>query len=308
MKKKLLICLTIVIVITASTISFVLIKRIENNVKDDKVLYGEVVERKKDFLKLKTNDDEVIYVKVPNDLKTGDFIAVFYKTKKDFTKGEVSYDVIMEGEEDIVIPVITSTITTNIVTTISDNILEATSTNTTNQTNFVDNTSTTTTKVVADATDEEIISYIEETYEVTAKETLKEKAKRNFIMIVDFIFYDGEIKGRKFSELTSTAQARVLYYALLIDDKIDNKFPNYKDEIKGKYEGIKAKIVAKYMDITTSICNENEDKCENVKNDFALLKKSVNLTWSIIKEAFTHAYNTGKDALVDWYEMYSGKK
>lgn len=60
---------------------------------------------------------------------------------------------------------------------------------------------------------------------------IKDKAKAIFITTVDFIFFDGEIKGVKFDDLTNKAKEKVLNIVSIIDLKIENKFPNYKETI-----------------------------------------------------------------------------
>ena len=184
---------------------------------------------------------------------------------------------------------------------------------TTTTTKKVTTTKKTTTKK-ANA-DSEVISYVESASNYTANgnasdETFGQKAKRYFITVVDFIFYDGEIKGYKWDELTTSAKAKVVYYALKIDSKIDEKFPDYKNTISTKYNDIKAKLVAKYLDITNTICsNSDYDKkhCDIVKQDFELLKKSVGITWDIVVDAFKYAYDKSASYLKTWYETFSGK-
>ena len=60
---------------------------------------------------------------------------------------------------------------------------------------------------------------------------VKEKVKGTFITIVDFIFYDSEINGVTFDELTDSGKQKVLEIANKIDNKIENEFPNYKNTI-----------------------------------------------------------------------------
>ena len=52
-----------------------------------------------------------------------------------------------------------------------------------------------------------------------------------FISLVDFLFYDGEIKGVTFDELTSAGKEKVLQIIHSIDEKIEKKFPGYKESI-----------------------------------------------------------------------------
>ena len=183
-------------------------------------------------------------------------------------------------------------------------------------------TYTKTTKVVSDPTtkkatttiisnsDESIINDVKESYslvESSNEPTIGEKVKTKFIDIVDFIFYGKEINGRTFDSLSASAKGKIIYYALLIDSKIDSKWPQYKETISEKYQDLKAKLLAKYLDLTTKVCKSDEHACETFKKDFSLLKSSLKITWNLIKSAFSYAYDKTSNKIVEWYEVFSGK-
>jgi hypothetical protein len=138
-------------------------------------------------------------------------------------------------------------------------------------------------------------------YEKT--DTYKEKAKNLFITVVDFLFYDGEIKGYKFNDLSSTAKLKILNIAFKIDNKIEELFPSYKDTLAEKYQDSKNKIVSKYLEITANICSSNEEYCDTAKEVWSTIKEKAGLSWSVIKEYADKGINN----LKDWYEVYSGE-
>ena len=112
------------------------------------------------------------------------------------------------------------------------------------------------------ATSQEVVTYFEDlNNEVTNynnnDETLGKKIKSKFIKCVDFIFYDGEIGGKTFKELSNQAKLKILEISMNIDAKIDNKFPGYKESISSSYQNIKSKIIEKYLETTTNICNND---------------------------------------------------
>jgi len=178
-----------------------------------------------------------------------------------------------------------------------------------NNTKTTSNINSSTTTKVSNISDEEVVSYIEKQYNDVSsdEESLKTKAKSKFIEIVDFIFYDKEINGRTFSSLTTSAKAKVIYYALLLDSKIENIIPNYKETISSKYQDVKSKLIAEYMECVNGLCSKNEDTCDTVKEDFTTLKDKLKLTWSNIYDAFKYAYSTSKEHLVEWYETFKGE-
>lgn len=64
---------------------------------------------------------------------------------------------------------------------------------------------------------------------------LLDKGKSYFIYCVDFLFYDGEIKGIKFEDLTDSAKQQLLLDITTIDSLICAKYPDYKEDIKEGY-------------------------------------------------------------------------
>lgn len=155
--------------------------------------------------------------------------------------------------------------------------------------------------------DAEVIAYFNETDNYISNTSLQEEAKVRFITVVDFLFYNGKIKGYTLNDLSSKAKLQVLKIALSIDSKIEKYLPGYKETITsttGKvYTGIKNKIIESYLNTTTKICNYDQSLCNSAKNDFQDMKKSFSITWNLIKDLIS----SGTDHLKEWYEIYSGK-
>ena len=131
-------------------------------------------------------------------------------------------------------------------------------------------------------------------------ESLGEKLKTNFVKCIDFIFYDKEINGKTFSELTNTTKLKILEITLSIDSKINSYFPGYKENINNTYENIKLKTIEKYLEITTNICNNDEELCKTAKENFQSLKIDFSITWDLIKDLAS----TGIQKLKNWYEIW----
>lgn len=292
--------ISILLVIAIIFVSIELIRDINQNRLDKMVenkLYGTVSEVGKNYIKVKSIEDEEYLISSTDEAKIGDFIVIYYKSNDENLIENAEIEIIA-GEDEVIIK--TTETTTTIITT-SKNMTSVVTTNS------ISNIVTTKTTVVS-SKDDSVLDYIQEKYESIDTEEIKDKAKTGFITVVDFIFYDGEINGVTWDSIKTSTKAKVIYYALLMDSKIENKWPDYKENLKSKYDDIKSKLVAKYMDMTTSLCNEHPEECEATKNDFAVLKSSVGLTWDVIKSAFKFAYDKGVTYLVDWYEVYSGKR
>ena len=173
----------------------------------------------------------------------------------------------------------------------------------TNDTNVKDNNT-----LVKAVSDDEIVAYFTEfnnsldTYKENSN--IKEELKSKFITVVDFLFYDGEIKGKTFKELSDKAKLKVLQLSLSIDEKIDKHFPGYKEKIstttKKVYTNVKAKVLEAYLNTTTKVCAEKTELCESAKNGLKDLKASFSLTWDYIKE-FSGITVT---KLKEWYKIW----
>lgn len=132
-------------------------------------------------------------------------------------------------------------------------------------------------------------------------ESFGKKAKNAFVTVIDFIFYDREIKGYTFSELSNTAKLKIIKLALTIDSKIDKYFPNYKETIKDKYDNLKGKLASLYLEITSSLCETvGSNTCNQAKEDFNNMKESFGFTWELIKELA----KTGSDKIKTFYESW----
>lgn len=290
---------TVLVSILLFVVCLALVNSITNNkVIDDEneSLYGTVSEIKDGYIIVKPIDEEkedTIKVETDDEYNIGDFILV----EDDDIKVIASNDELSDA---------TTTVKPTFTITVPK-----TSTPSTKSSKVK---TTTTTKKVSESIsykEEDVISYVEnlnsEVENADSNVSFKEKFKEKFIMVVDFIFYDGEIKGYKFDELTNTAKAKVIFYTLKIDSKINELWPNYKEIIGDKVSDLKAKLIAKYMDITTTICSKYPEDCQNVKNDFKILKSSLSMTWDVVKNAFKYGYGKTTDYLRNWYEIFSGK-
>ena len=138
--------------------------------------------------------------------------------------------------------------------------------------------------------------------------------KNTFITLTDFIFYDGEIKGKKFSDLTSSAKEKVIDIYTKIDDKLETKFPNYKENIKGtsknaynnikdKAAALKDKIQNEYLERVGDEGYQNTiDSYEDGKND----AKEVYDTYKpYIEEGKNKAKSSiekAKEKISSWYQ------
>lgn len=302
MKKKIIF---IVILLLIMTLTIFLIFKLRS---DDKTkmtsneFYAVVRESYAGYALVKPLDEDINYdvlsISVKN-LKVGDIIRLKVKDIKEIYPPEAEVEEIEVLQTDKISeldPDIKEEVTTKITEKIENDI-------TTSQTTSVSKNETTTTKKkdIKNA-DEEVLAYFNNEVN-TADNKSKGTLKNTFIKVVDFIFYDKDINGYYFKDLTASAKLKVIGLALKLDNIIDSHFPGYKDELSSSYNKAKDNLITLYLNLTSEFCKNNDRICESAKNDFSLLKESLNLSWDVIK----NLAKSGTNKIKEWYEIFSGK-
>ena len=173
-------------------------------------------------------------------------------------------------------------------------------------------------------TDDDLVDYMEgvelRVNDIVNKEETsqnEENVLRNtFITITDFIFYDGEIKGKKFSEVTDSCKEKIIDIYTKIDAKIESKYPHYKENIKDttkkvytgaveKAKEVKEGIKQKYKDYVGEERYNNteeifEDDKQNVKDVYEAYKPYIEEG----KEKAKSGIEKAKEKLSEWYQNY----
>ena len=170
-----------------------------------------------------------------------------------------------------------------------------------------------------EATDEDVVNYVSTieneieniNYTESNKETIKEKLKENFIILTDFIFYDGTIKGKTFNELTTSAKEEILELYEKIDNKIESIYPNYKEEIKDTstkvYSKAKSMVISlkdylkkSYIDSVGEDTYQKE--MEIIKDTKDKVKEKTEPVIDTAKEKTKAIYEKTKDKFNTWYQ------
>lgn len=280
MKKKIYILLIILFILVLS-LSVLFVK----NKKNITTIYATVSYQGNNYLLAITENNQEYKINTKKKYKIGDQISFDCYTikKKNPIEGKISN---------------LKKLNKNINLTIED---EATDNNPINSTSSISTPSTNNITTPS----EETISYLEElNQEIDQNQTITEKIKANFIQVVDFLFYNGTIKGKTFDSLSDEAKLKALKLFYTIDTKIEEKYPNYKGEIKDTstkiYSKAKEKTITTYLEITTNVCKNNEEGCKTAKEDLKEMKKSFSLTWNTIK----NISGVGLSKLKSWYEVW----
>lgn len=161
--------------------------------------------------------------------------------------------------------------------------------------------------------DQVVINSLEDTLrQVNASsndETFADKAKGTFIMIVDFFFYDGEIEGITFSELTQDGKELVLDLASRIDEAIELKIPGYKEtisDVASRAFNKASELIKKGANNLSEFAREKlgEDNYNSIieaKDELVYYTKNA---LNFIEDAGSKLFNSAKDKLNNWYQNF----
>ena len=136
-----------------------------------------------------------------------------------------------------------------------------------------------------------------------------DSAKGVFVSIVDFLFYDGEINGVTFDELTDSGKQKVLEIANKVDGAIESKIPGYKETISDTA----SKAFNKASEVIKSGANnlnnfareklgeENYQSIIDAKDELVYYTKNA---ISFLGDVGGKAFNSIKDKVSSWYQDF----
>ena len=84
-------------------------------------------------------------------------------------------------------------------------------------------------------------------------QALKEKGKYYVTTGIDFIFFDKEINGITFDQMSTEFKIRAMNDIAALDGAVEAYFPDYKESFSSKYQVAAEFISAKYLDIVDAI-------------------------------------------------------
>lgn len=302
MKKKIIFVVTLLLIAGLTCFLIFKLRSDDNSKIQNDEFYAVVRESYAGYALVKPLDEDINYDVLSisvKDLKVGDIIRLKVKDIKEIYPPEAEVEEIEVLQTDKISELdldIKEEVTTKNTEQIKNDI-------TTSQTTSVSKNGTTTTKKkdIKNA-DENVLAYFNN--EVNTADTKSKGTLKNaFIKVVDFIFYEKDINGYYFKDLTASAKLKVIGLALKLDNIIDSHFPGYKDELSSSYNKAKDNLITLYLNLTSEFCKNNDSICESAKNDFSLLKESLNLSWDVIK----NLAKSGTNKLKEWYEIFSGK-
>lgn len=134
---------------------------------------------------------------------------------------------------------------------------------------------------------------------------IKQMASEKIVILIDFLFYDGEIKGITIDNISGETKEKLISITSKIDDKINNVFPDYKTKISNKCQDALAFIKEKgknginklddYLDKKIDNYEDIRDSAQSVisdtKDDFDEVKDLTSLGVSKVKDYYENWRN-----------------
>ncbi len=147
----------------------------------------------------------------------------------------------------------------------------------------------------------------------SSSSNFSDKAKATFITIVDFLFYDGTIKGITFNELTDDGKQKVLEIANKIDLKLEEVSPGYKDKISSTTSNAYNKASEIIKNGASSLNNFAKEKLGNENYNSIIDAKDELVKYSknalnLVGSAGSKLFSSTKDKLNDWYQNFKNNK
>lgn len=134
-----------------------------------------------------------------------------------------------------------------------------------------------------------------------------EYAKNTFVTLVDFIFLGAEIDNIKFEDLSEEEKQEVLYTCYVIDSKLEEKFPNYKQNIsdtKTNFLNKASELIQKGKDNIKEFTEEtfSDEFIESVNQAKKDLKDVASNSWEFLKSFGIDSYEKGKQYIKEWLD------
>ena len=200
----------------------------------------------------------------------------------------------------------------NSIDNISNN--DSTSSKNTQSNNSTNNTNDISETITYSNNDEVVINSLESSLSKInngdgSDSSFADSAKGVFVSIVYFLFYDGEINGITFDELTDSGKQKVLEIASKVDSAIESKIPGYKETISSTA----SKAFNKASEIIKSGANnlnnfareklgkENYQSIIDAKDELVYYTKNA---MSFLGDVGGKVFNSVKDKLDSWYQDF----
>lgn len=141
------------------------------------------------------------------------------------------------------------------------------------------------------------LSEVEKLIDENHLDAVKSKAKEIFVTGVDFIFYDGEISGVMFDELTDQGKKITMDNLKSLGEMVDTAVPGWREELSEKYQVASEFVNGVYLLVLDQIRDYLGDKNYEALGE---IKDQV-------LGDFYDTYDSAKEHVKSWYEEVRSK-
>ena len=132
---------------------------------------------------------------------------------------------------------------------------------------------------------------------------MKQKVSEKVVTLIDFLFYDGEIKGITRDEISDETREKLMNIIEKIDTKIEKKWPDYKTKISDKVSDALSFIKEK----GTNGIHKLDDYLSQKIDNYDDIKDGANSIVSDIKDDLNESKDlvgSGFSKIKDYYENW----
>ena len=134
---------------------------------------------------------------------------------------------------------------------------------------------------------------------------MKQKVSEKVVTLVDFLFYDGEIKGITRADISDETKDKLMNIIEKVDTKIEKRFPDYKEKISDKTSDALNFIKEKGTNGIHKLddyLNQKVDNYDEIKDGVSSIISNTKDDFNEVKDLAKSGFSKVKDYYENWRE------
>lgn len=134
---------------------------------------------------------------------------------------------------------------------------------------------------------------------------MKQKVSEKVVTLVDFLFYDGEIKGITRTDISDETKNKLMNIIEKVDTKIEKRFPDYKEKISDKTSDALNFIKEKGTNGIHKLddyLNQKVDNYDEIKDVASSIISNTKDDFNEVKDLAKSGFSKVKDYYENWRE------
>lgn len=134
---------------------------------------------------------------------------------------------------------------------------------------------------------------------------MKQKVSEKVVTLVDFLFYDGEIKGITRTDISDETKNKLMNIIEKVDTKIEKRFPDYKEKISDKTSDALNFIKEKGTNGIHKLddyLNQKVDNYDEIKDVASSIISNTKADFNEVKDLAKSGFSKVKDYYENWRE------